>query len=53
MHTKNRHDKVFYIHKKSYFCIDCNGEFIGKEVNHSKVRSFVTGSTEVNSIRRK
>jgi hypothetical protein len=34
MHTKNRHDKVFYIHKKSYFCIDCNGEFIGKEVNH-------------------
>ncbi|MHC4906798.1 MAG: hypothetical protein ACYTBW_00845 [Planctomycetota bacterium] len=34
MHTKNRHDKVFYVHKKSYFCIDCDGEFVGKEVNH-------------------
>lgn len=53
-YTKNKHDKVFLINKKSYFCITCDGEFIGKEVNRHNEAGCSSGKHgEVATIEQK
>lgn len=46
-YIKNPYDKIFHKYKKSYFCIVCNGEFLGQEVKRHNDASCLSNKYDM------